>query len=240
MKPTPLGCINPHFPFVSLLFAAVSGLCLVGCNGVTHMSPTILSPGPNASVSSSPVTIRVGLNGETLSQVKIELDGAVITSDFTESDGIATATINDGVYVGNNRLSATAVNLPPVLSTFSYAPPMPPSLSSAAPPPDSVPIQTQVQLRNGLGQVTNGVEVGQSLYINPGPATDWQLVLLSRTNLVSGTPLAVIANNNYTLTPRRGRQLHRTESTDHGHYAGRTADPAMRRARLFDGIARTG
>ncbi|MGC1783758.1 MAG: hypothetical protein WA708_14645 [Acidobacteriaceae bacterium] len=204
------------------------------------MSPTILSPGPNASVSSSPVTIRVGLNGETLSQVKIELDGAVITSDFTESDGIATATINDGVYVGNNRLSATAVNLPPVLSTFSYAPPMPPSLSSAAPPPDSVPIQTQVQLRNGLGQVTNGVEVGQSLYINPGPATDWQLVLLSRTNLVSGTPLAVIANNNYTLTPRRGRQLHRTESTDHGHYAGRTADPAMRRARLFDGIARTG
>lgn len=197
MKPTPLGCINPHFPVASLLFAAVSGLCLVGCNGVTHMSPTILSPGPNAAVSSLPVTIQVRLNGGTLSQVKIELDGAVITSDFTESDGIATATINDGVYVGDNRLSATAVNLPPVLSTFSYAPPPPATLSAAA-PPDSVPIQTQVQLRNGSGQVTNGVEVGQSLYANPGPATDWQLLLLSRTNPTSPSPLA---NKHYTLTP---------------------------------------
>jgi hypothetical protein len=188
------GCINSYFPFVSLLFAAVFGWCLVGCNGVTQLSPAILSPGLNAAVNSLPVTIQVKLNGETLSQVKIELDGAVITSDFTESNGVVTATINDGVYVGDNRLSATAVNLAPVFSTFSYAPPMLPGLS-APPPPDTVPIQTQVQAINDSGKKTNGVEVGQPIYANPGPATGWQLLLLSRTNL------SLIANNHYALTP---------------------------------------
>ncbi len=194
MKPIRPGCRNSHFSVAPFLLAAISGLCLVGCNGLTHLSPTILSPSPSASVSSLPVTIQIRLNWEPLSSIRIELNGAHIASDFTESNGIATATIKDGVYVGDNRLSATAINLPSVSSRFSYAPPMAPGLS-ASQPPDSVPIQTQVQTTNGSRQQTNGVEVGQTIYANPGPATDWQLLLLSRTNL------SLAANKHYTLTP---------------------------------------
>ncbi|MES2222816.1 MAG: hypothetical protein V4587_17830 [Acidobacteriota bacterium] len=184
-----------NFPLslVLVLLAAVSALSLAGCDGNTLHSPTILSPGPDA-VTSLPVTIRLAMNGETLSQLKIELDGIVITSDFTVSNGVATATIQDGVFVGDNRLSVTAAELPPVLSTFSYAPPAPPGLS-APQPPATVHIQTQVQTTNPNGQKTNGVEVGQTIYANQGPATDWQLLLLSRINL------SPIANKHYTLTP---------------------------------------
>ncbi len=194
MKPNRLGCINSQLFFVPILLAGISALCLAGCNGIARLSPTILSPGRGGAVSSLPVTIQVRLNWEPLSSIKIELNGADITSDFTESDGVATATIKDGVYVGGNRLSATAVNLPSVLRTFSYAPPPDPGLSVPQ-PPDTVSIQTQVQTTNSSGQQTNGVEVGQNIRANPGPATDWQLLLLSRSNL------SVIANNHYTITP---------------------------------------
>jgi hypothetical protein len=192
MQSNRLGCIHSGSVVASMLLAAAT-LSVAGCNNVALHSPTILSPASGAAVTSLPVTIRLAMHGGVVSPLKIQLDGTVITSQFTESDGIATATIKDGVYVGDNRLSVTPAELSPVLSTFSYAPPAPPGLS-VPPPPITVPIQTQVQAMNGSGQKTNGVEVGQTIYANPGPATDWQLVLLSRSSL------SMIANNHYTIT----------------------------------------
>ena len=99
-----LGCTRSVSVYASILVAAISALSVAGCNHVALHSPTILSPGSSA-VTSLPVKIQLRMNGENLSQLKIVLNGAVITSDFTESNGIATATMNDGVYVGDNRLS---------------------------------------------------------------------------------------------------------------------------------------
>jgi hypothetical protein len=50
-------------------------------------------------------------------------------------------------------------------------------------------------MTNGSGEKTNGVVVGQKIYPNPGPSTEWQLLLLSRSNL------SMVANEHYNITP---------------------------------------
>ncbi len=192
MWPISLGGTSYRFQLLALLLAI--GVCVADCAGLKHLPPSIRHPRANATVKALPVTIRIRLNGEPLSSIKIRLNGSDITSNFTESERIASARIKDGVYVGNNRLSVTGVSFLPVRHRFSYAPPT--SAGSSAPaPPDSMPIQTQVQTNNSSGQETNGVEVAQTIYANPGPPTDWQLLLLSRTNL------SLVANRHYTITP---------------------------------------
>jgi hypothetical protein len=188
----------------AVLAALVIGLAGCGGGGSSSVPPppmsgsiTFSSPASQTTVTTLPLSITVTLGGSaSLQNTKITLNGAEVTSQFVTSGNVATASIRQGVYVGNNRLNATVSETPTTAAasgsaTFTYDP----SRTSGAPPEgtpptssttlaDVIPIQTRVRMKNAAGDQVWGVQIGQQAF--PAPDTTnagFQLLGLKRSDL---------------------------------------------------------
>jgi hypothetical protein len=171
---------------------------------------TISAPASGATLTVLPATITLNLlNGATLSSAKVTLNGTDITSAFVSgANNTATATITSGVYVGSNRIQVTLPSQT-VASPFSYdpssastPPPAPPGSGASTTLADTIPIQTRVQMKNGIGQQGWGIQVGQTAYPEPHGYTDgFQVLVLNRSSLalVSNTSYSLSGGANYTF-----------------------------------------
>ena len=192
------------------LLAIGLGPMVSGCGGgpapttpVTPVIPgtvTFAAPANGSTITSLPTTVTLNLqNGATLTNTKVTLDGADITSKFTASGTTATATVSVGVYLGNNRLVAT-IGSNTAKAGFIYDPSgtpgggLPPGGPGSTVLSDVIPIQTRVQMTNAQNETVWGIQIGQTAYPAPDSTpAGMQVLVLQRTTLVQ------ISNTDYPL-----------------------------------------
>lgn len=217
--------LEPAFPVLFL------GLCLglAGCGSspsgnnppINPGTVTIAAPTSGATIAAMPMAVTLNLlNGATLANIKVTLDGADITSKFTAAAGGTTTAQVSGsrVYIGNNRIEVivgTGAGAQTVKAQFTYDPSTavgnsggsgdegaPGGLGSiAADLADVIPIQTRVRMTNQNGQRVWGVQIGQKAYPDPNGNTDGFQVLAFRRS-----DLTLVYNNSFDTTDDTGQQ----------------------------------